>query len=330
MAGLRARTLGTLYLASSVMMAAGAFVNSALHASGAALWWAPTYLALGLWTLWLGRRLGDLAFLGVALVVVASSLTYLPRILEVGSGNATEYTLLSQTIVCAVFCGRRWHLAVELAASVTATGWLGSLRIGPGGDVPSLVLGEAFTFIVVTVVVRLLRDLARDALAEAKRGEVTDPMTGLTNRRGLERYGERRWTDQASRDQPLGVLVVDIDWFKQVNDTLGHAAGDEVIRQVAEILRANVRQDDLVVRLGGEEFAVLASATPGEAALTAERLRSAVELGLHPLTVSIGVYEGRPSASDRHPEALWRAVDLADRALYEAKRAGRNCVVSAA
>jgi diguanylate cyclase (GGDEF)-like protein len=203
------------------------------------------------------------------------------------------------------------------------------LRVGPTGQAPAVAIGEVFALVVVAVIVRLLRDLAHDALAEARRGEVTDPLTGLANRRGLERYGGRTWAQQARRGQPIAVLIADIDHFKQVNDTRGHTAGDELIRQVAELLNASLRRDDVAVRLGGEEFLVLAQAPPGEADVFAERLRAAFEKALYPVTVSIGVYETLPGAADPLPASLWRAVDIADRALYDAKRAGRNRVVSA-
>jgi two-component system chemotaxis response regulator CheY len=129
----------------------------------------------------------------------------------------------------------------------------------------------------------------------------------------------------------VAVVVVDIDHFKRINDTRGHAAGDQVIQDLASVLAASVRDGDVVVRLGGEEFLLLMTLTAaGDAVRLAEEVRARVEEQLRSVTVSIGVHEVVPDPDDPLPTALWRALDLADRALYEAKRSGRNRVVSAA
>jgi diguanylate cyclase (GGDEF)-like protein len=180
------------------------------------------------------------------------------------------------------------------------------------------------------VVVRLLKDLAVAALARARHGEVTDPLTGLINRRGLERLGPQRWGARARAAVPLAMLVIDVDHFKKINDTQGHAAGDEVLRRLAGVITSTTRVDDLTVRLGGEEFLVLADVNPGDGERAAERLRAAIAAQLHPVTVSIGVHELLPDSQQPMPEALWAAVDAADRALYVAKSTGRNRVVSTA
>jgi diguanylate cyclase (GGDEF)-like protein len=155
-----------------------------------------------------------------------------------------------------------------------------------------------------------------------------DLLTGLGNRR-VAATAERsmyRCDESAAKSC---VLLLDIDHFKEVNDRHGHRAGDQVLREIADHLRALVRADDRVLRWGGEEFLVLVPATPmAQAALAAEKIRAAIESsaydsGKASVTVSIGVAELGVEM------ALSAAVEAADTALYAAKRAGRNCVVTA-
>lgn len=159
---------------------------------------------------------------------------------------------------------------------------------------------------------------------------LTDPLTELPNRRAFESRLQTSWTQPDLRSLPRALLMVDIDHFKRYNDHHGHPAGDACLRQVAGGLRANLRQGDLVARLGGEEFAVLmVQASPQDALATVERLRRAVEaLGLphdgqdgrQVVTVSIGLATSA-HADQATPTAL---LEQADQALYQAKRAGRN------
>lgn len=166
----------------------------------------------------------------------------------------------------------------------------------------------------------------RDAEARAS----TDALTGLPNRRYFDEYlallARRRRADDR-----VGVLMVDIDRFKRLNDTFGHAVGDHVLRAVAQAIAGAVREDDVPARFGGEEFAILLrNPTPDVAAEIGERVRSAVAaldlrtLGVPGVTVSVGVAVA--SAPD---EALDAVIDAADRALYRAKRGGRDRVVAA-
>jgi diguanylate cyclase (GGDEF)-like protein/putative nucleotidyltransferase with HDIG domain len=147
-----------------------------------------------------------------------------------------------------------------------------------------------------------------------------DPLTGLLNRRGFEDGLERR-------RETLALLICDLDHFKRVNDTLGHPAGDDVLRRFADLLRACTREDDAAIRLGGEEFAlVLSGVGEREALAVAERLRREVAAEFRdfpvPVSVSVGIADsGRCDGA----ESLVRA---ANRALYAAKRLGRDrCVV---
>ncbi len=159
-----------------------------------------------------------------------------------------------------------------------------------------------------------------------------DPLTGLHNRRSLDARLEealaldRRYGMQNGRVH--GLLLIDVDHFKRINDTHGHPAGDAVLRQLAQLLLDTVRTSDVAARFGGEEFAVLLPELSGplEAVTTAEKIRQAVEAAVFPevgrLTISIGVSLVTPEDPDVRP-----LIDRADAALYEAKRGGRNAVV---
>jgi len=159
---------------------------------------------------------------------------------------------------------------------------------------------------------------------------VVDELTGLSNRRHF--FELARWGIQTSRqlDRPMAALMLDIDHFKQINDTYGHATGDDVIRIIGERLAGHVREADLVGRYGGEEFAVLLadSAPPYD---LPERLRQAISThpvvtrsGLLHVTVSVGVAELRPD------DDLDGLLARADQAMYRAKQGGRDRVVVAA
>jgi diguanylate cyclase (GGDEF)-like protein len=147
-----------------------------------------------------------------------------------------------------------------------------------------------------------------------------DPLTGLANRRGFDEAMHTAWLRAVSQAEPCALLMLDLDHFKQLNDSIGHRQADEALCQVAAALREHIRPIDTVARWGGEEFAVLLPNTHHvQAAAIAERLRR--QIGRLPagLTVSIGI-AGFPDHAGS-PEAL---LDAADAALYRAKGQGRD------
>lgn len=171
--------------------------------------------------------------------------------------------------------------------------------------------------------------LQRSMFESARR----DALTGATNSRGLNEVLSRELSFACRHGRVLSLLMLDLDHFKMVNDTQGHAAGDHVLKRLVEIMTATIRREDLVARRGGEEFVILLRDIPAPGALEcAERIRSSVERSVFdaghgpiPVTISIGVatLEGARHAT---PATL---LDRADRALYEAKRSGRNRVCQA-
>lgn len=180
---------------------------------------------------------------------------------------------------------------------------------------------------------QLRRDVARleaervrlleEANARLATLATTDALTGLTNRRAFDE-GLAREAALVNRGLgPLSLVALDVDHFKSFNDTFGHPAGDDVLRRVASAVRSCCRATDVPARVGGEEFAVILPGTDTAGALVlAERIRQAVEAGpwpLRPVTASLGVATLGPGG----PEKL---IEAADRALYQAKRSGRNRV----
>lgn len=160
---------------------------------------------------------------------------------------------------------------------------------------------------------------------------LTDPLSGCFNRRGLNQLAEREVARAIRLKKELAVLAIDLDHFKRVNDEFGHLTGDEVIREVGELLRRTAREADVVARFGGEEFTILAPETNEEGALIlADRVMEAFRSNTFRslpadwrLTTSVGV----ASEFARDDEAAKTLLARADEALYVAKRNGRDCAV---
>ncbi|MCW5625563.1 MAG: HDOD domain-containing protein [Burkholderiales bacterium] len=160
-----------------------------------------------------------------------------------------------------------------------------------------------------------------------RQAALTDPLTSLPNRRYAMERLEQEWGASSRNQRPLTVMMIDIDRFKAVNDTHGHDVGDQVLRQVALSLRKAARTEDVICRLGGEEFLVISPDTAAVAGQRlGDRLRHAIggaplNLGTlqYPVTVAIGVAERTPQMT--HHDALLKA---ADEALYQGKREGGN------
>jgi diguanylate cyclase (GGDEF)-like protein len=158
--------------------------------------------------------------------------------------------------------------------------------------------------------------------AEVARLASSDALTGLANRRQLDFALGREVARTVRTNEPLSVALIDIDHFKDINDTFGHVAGDEVLREVAGALARSVRDVDLVARYGGEEFAiVLPNCASAGALVVVERVRAAVASvgGAAKVTVSAGI--ATAAGEGTQGDSL---IAAADEALYESKRAGRD------
>ena len=175
-------------------------------------------------------------------------------------------------------------------------------------------------------------DQIRDSLKLAEQHSNTDALTGLANRRSLEAFLRSAQIAAMESGDPLGVMMIDIDHFKNFNDTFGHQVGDQVLRLVGRVLQENVGEFDLAARYGGEELmAVLVDASLEKCSDIAERIRRRISdarltrratgEAISSVTVSIGV------AQFRQAEPADALIERVDRALYQAKKAGRNRTV---
>ncbi len=181
---------------------------------------------------------------------------------------------------------------------------------------------------------KLLHDRLRDTVRNGLHAAVTDPLTGLYNRRYVESHLTRLAEQSRGSGRELAVMMLDIDHFKSVNDTYGHAAGDKVLVQLADRLRENLRAIDLVARVGGEEFLVAMPRTSAvQARNAANRLRRLVNCrpfdlgnGGPKLRVTASVGVAVSGQNGMHQTELTRMCDQADAALYAAKSAGRDQV----
>ncbi|MDO9364191.1 MAG: diguanylate cyclase [Sphingopyxis sp.] len=196
----------------------------------------------------------------------------------------------------------------------------GSIEMGRGGKAVG-IFGTAQDVTETVENARIL-EAARSA---AERVANTDMLTGLPNRRHTLFFLEKALAGARDNGAPLAVAIFDIDHFKQINDTHGHATGDDVIRRVAQRAKAALREEDMLGRIGGEEFVcILQRASAQAAEIVAERVRKAVEVGT-------AAEDGRPSATISVGLAVYdgeldveELLHRADKALYVAKREGRN------
>jgi len=248
--------------------------------------------------------------------------------------SAGTYTSRSgeQVVVSSRIAGTPWRIV----ASEPAAQLYGSID-GVGGSLAWLALaGLALAgLVIITIGARLAQSRSRLATlaSELDRLARIDPLTGLSNRRDLNEILDATLSAARRDGRPLSVLLVDIDHFKQVNDTEGHDGGDAVLVRVADSMRASLRAQDSLGRWGGEEFlAVLPNTDADDAAIVAERLRSQIPhvtfaSDHSPVTVTVTI--GVATTDSGTAGELLRPSELvggADAALYVGKRSGRNQV----
>jgi len=236
-------------------------------------------------------------------------------------GRGQYFVAAAFVLVIAVFLGR---------VAALATGSVDTLSIGASN------LVQAFSFLI-SIVCLIILSLGLVVMTKERSDErnrvlaMQDELTGLTNRRSILDTLDQQLAMARRSVQPLSLLMLDLDHFKRVNDSFGHLAGDEVLRQVASGIASRLRAQDVAGRYGGEEFLVILPGTTVDGAVQlAEELRKSIAAGRieigegHPITItiSIGVCGGVPTAGQRVEDL----IDAADRALYSAKENGRDRV----
>ena len=235
-------------------------------------------------------------------------------------------------VVCSMVWLGRWDFAVAMV--LCAIGPLPALLSGSASNVMIIQYSVYMTISIVmatvlrTFMTRTLR--AQFRLEQKLRIQATtDGLTGLLSRNRFLDLAEQALQEAEQQQQPLCLAFLDVDHFKPLNDNFGHAAGDAALTGLSTILRAQMRRDDLIGRIGGEEFAVL---LPGidlqRATVRADELREAAHAVSRPdgrLTISIGLAQFNPGQD--HVASL---MARADRAMRYAKLSGRDCVITAA
>jgi diguanylate cyclase (GGDEF)-like protein len=209
-------------------------------------------------------------------------------------------------------------------------------ELGPLAPIPEayLLLLKWFNLVMLVLVLSVLTTLFRRKIADAERSllalATVDPLTGLHNRHYFEKAWSLAWAQQRRAKGTLCLLMVDLDHFKQLNDTHGHQAGDRMLIECGRIFGEAVRDIDTLARWGGEEFALLLpGANLSQSMVVAERMRVGIEalVVIHQgtelrCTASVGLTEMLPA------DTLDQMIMRADQALYTSKMAGRNCVHS--
>jgi diguanylate cyclase (GGDEF)-like protein/PAS domain S-box-containing protein len=223
------------------------------------------------------------------------------------------------------------YLCIPLIAQGETLGVF-HLRPGPPVATQPLSLASVKEQLAVMVAEDLALALANLKLRETLRGQaIRDPLTGLFNRRYLEVTMERELNRVKRQESSLGVIMMDLDHFKDYNDTYGHSAGDELLSALGSLLKSRIRGEDIACRYGGEEFLLILPGATVEIALErAEDLRQAVKemhqhyQGLRPASLSLGV-----AVYPDHGDTGGQLIRSADAALYQAKHAGRDRVMVA-
>jgi diguanylate cyclase (GGDEF)-like protein len=294
---------------------------------GRCRYWIPTVLALlmlannlifGVWSPDPKMRIGCNFFMFAVVHIVCARALFV----RIAQPLRTAYWLAAGSVSVIALLAVLRLISVLFAPEgsvrmFTATG------VNPGvfffASLAQMSMSFAFMLLINYTLANELKELAS-----------TDSLTGILNRRTIEVEVMRQLAQVKRSGENVAIMMIDVDHFKQINDRFGHPAGDEVLRQLANLMRSIVRGTDYIARYGGEEFCILLPGT-GEiqAAALAERFRRlysemSIDWNGNALesTVSIGVADSRQAGGDM--ETLIKAVDIA---LYQAKRQGRNSVV---
>jgi diguanylate cyclase (GGDEF)-like protein len=218
----------------------------------------------------------------------------------------------------------RAEVAANYVFALLCCGLAFALWVDPGLRL-AMFMAVALITAVVTVVVLVLRDHVLRLVTRLGELATHDSLTGALNRGAFEQRLEAELARTERMAAPCALVVLDVDHFKRINDTLGHAAGDEALRALAVAVATAKRRSDVFGRIGGEEFAVVLPDTGLAGATTfAEKLRGSLGATMGAVTVSFGVTDARTAG--RTVRGMLHSADVA---LYDAKRAGRDRVVTA-
>ena len=221
----------------------------------------------------------------------------------------------------------RLAAAGQLALAMAGYGLVLALADEPTGEALELWLVAASGFLVSGLLIMMLKSQVDGMVLQLADAARTDKLTGLLNRRGFEEIFELELERAERGDRTLGLLIGDLDRFKQVNDLFGHHAGDRALARACEVLQREKRRIDTLVRLGGEEFAVIVpDASEQQAFRLAERLRVALRDEFDGDDVAVTISFGL-ACSPRHGKSREDLMGAADDALYAAKELGRDRTV---
>jgi len=263
-------------------------------------------------------RLDPMPFLAVTLVLVA-----LVGMAEYSIGSEVSLSAFYLAPVCFSAWYRGWWYGASFSLA-SALAWLAAdVATGHTYSHVGLLFWNGAVRLAFFLQSAYLVSQLRDHLASERRLARMDPATGILNARGLDEAAQPLLALSRRAHSPLTMLYIDLDNFKEVNDSFGHAEGDRLLKLVADALTRSIRQSDLAARLGGDEFAVVLPATDSAGARAiVERLRHHVREGLAPhqsVTVSIGA-----ATFADPPSTLTEAIKAADRLMYEVKNGGKN------
>lgn len=351
------RPLSVLYLFCILLAAAGA-------AALVGAWISPTYFGRNLVTgaaFWFCTELANGIIVLPVMLAAPRALALRPaRVLRHARlpdlGNVAPFVALLGSVLLGVavggpgalafpapallWCALRYSVFGTVLTTMLVSVWhliglsIGIFGTGEGALNDSTMSGRlgVMLFALGPLTVATVNSARNDLLRRLEHLATYDVLTGALTRRVFFQRGEKM-TAQTKPQRPLAVLMLDIDHFKLINDTFGHAAGDQVLATFSDVVRRTLRAQDLFGRIGGEEFAVILPDTSAEAARqVAERLREAIAqqaIPLHdgtPLRVTVSI--GYVHHADREVRMLQHLLAVADSALYAAKTTGRNRVTT--
>lgn len=295
---------------------------------------------------WLGPRPGRMLVWGLALAMpVGYGIGFAHYPFRVGFANFALALQMASTCLALAWpapqASRRWRLLIGLclAAMAVATAWRGVLgafftesyptfRSPHPVNIAAALIGNLSLLLTAVGMLVAWREEAERALQLQAR---TDPLTGLLNRRALQEGGADLLAQARRHGDPLALLLIDLDHFKQVNDRHGHERGDQALQLIARLLQSALRRGDLAGRWGGEEFCVLLARADADAmAAFDQRLRERLAARAMPeLGFDLGFSTGGTTLQ-RHDGRLESMLQRADAALYGAKNAGRGRMLAPA